>query len=77
MNKKEFYQYIGNVLKSSREKSSITQQEMAVLTGLKQSAISRIESGNGNITIETIYLYMSALEMELNFVFYKNKNFKK
>ncbi len=43
----------------------MTQQQLAAASGIRQSEISRIESGNGNPTLKTIGALARALGAEL------------
>jgi len=45
----------------------MTQQQLAAASGIRQSEISRIESGNGNPTLKTIGALARALGAELRF----------
>ena len=45
----------------------MTQQQLAAASGIRQSEISRIESGNGNPTLKTIGALARALGAELHF----------
>ena len=44
----------------------MTQQQLAAVSGIRQSEISRIESGNGNPTLKTIGALARALGAELH-----------
>ena len=44
----------GSVIRSLRELKGITQQQLAEKTGIDQAAISRIESGRANPTLNTL-----------------------
>ena len=48
-----------------RRARSMTQQQLAAASGIRQSEISRIESGNGNPTLKTIGALARALGAEL------------
>lgn len=55
-----------------RNKLNITQTELEKLTGIKQSSISRFESGNlKNISIEYINKLVKPLGYKINFSFEK------
>ena len=45
---------IATQLKSWRELSRLSQAEVAVLTGLTQAGIAKLEAGTANPTIETL-----------------------
>lgn len=49
-----------------RKKLNLTQKELAEKTGIKQSAISRVESGNQNTTIKTLALIADGLEISVS-----------
>jgi DNA-binding XRE family transcriptional regulator len=49
-----------------RRARSMTQQQLAAASGIRQSEISRIESGNGNPTLKTIGALAHALGAELH-----------
>lgn len=50
----------------ARERSKITQAELAARIGTKQSAISRLEHGAfSNVTVETLKKVADALDMKL------------
>lgn len=48
-----------------RQALHMTQQQLAAASGIRQSATSRIESGNGNPTLKTIGALARALGAEL------------
>ena len=48
-----------------RQALHMTQQQLATASGIRQSEISRIESGNGNPTLKTIGTLAHALGAEL------------
>jgi transcriptional regulator with XRE-family HTH domain len=45
----------------------LTQEELGKLIGVQKAQISKLESGSGNVTIETIVKVISALNAEINF----------
>jgi DNA-binding XRE family transcriptional regulator len=56
---------IGTLLKRAREKSGLTQAEMARLLHTQKSAISRIENHAEDIRLSTLEKYVSALGLSL------------
>ena len=50
----------------TRKKRRITQVQLAKKVGMPQSQIARIESGNHNITIETLSKIAGALDVRVN-----------
>lgn len=59
---------IGKLIASIRTEKKMTQQDVADLTELKRSNISRIESGLYNITFDTLTKIASALGKRIDFV---------
>lgn len=58
---------IGEMLKIARQKTHMTQEELAERTGTKKSYISRIECGKSDIQISTFFkLIESGLGRTLN-----------
>jgi ribosome-binding protein aMBF1 (putative translation factor) len=49
----------------AREAQKLSQSQLAVRLGTKQSAISRIESGRGNPSLNTLLTIARALEVSL------------
>ena len=45
---------IGNLIRDAREKSGLTQQELAIMSGTSRSYISRIENNRSDIEIGTL-----------------------
>ena len=58
------YRLAGQLIARRRE-LRMTQQQLAAASGIHQSEISRIESGNGNPTLKTIGALARALGAEL------------
>jgi transcriptional regulator with XRE-family HTH domain len=46
---------IAEVIKSTRRKARLTQEQLARKTGTKKSYISRIENGKSDIQLSTLY----------------------
>ena len=60
---------IGELLKETRKKSKITQEELALKTGTKKSYISRVENGKSDIQLSTLFrLFEDGLGKSLNLV---------
>ena len=49
-----------------RSQLNLSQRQLAKLVGTRQPAISRLERGDGNITISTLYRIASALDADLD-----------
>lgn len=56
---------MGELLRSRRKALKISQQELASLTGVDQSNLSRIEHGKVPATLETYLRLLSALGLDL------------
>lgn len=52
---------VGGALARARRERGITQYELAQRTGIQQAAISRIENGRGNATLDVIESFAKAL----------------
>ena len=59
------YRLAGQLIARRRE-LRMTQQQLAAASGIHQSEISRIESGNGNPTLKTLGALTDALGVELS-----------
>jgi len=62
------YKIIRQIL-SLRRKKNLTQEQLAKLTGVKQSSIARIESGRHNTSLRLLEKIAEALETELDIRF--------
>jgi len=61
-------QKIGPMLQMARRKSGISQGEVTEKTGIAQSTLSRLESGDSNFRIGTLESYMDARGKKLNLI---------
>lgn len=60
---------IGELIKETRKKSKVTQEELALKTGTKKSYISRVENGKSDIQLSTLFrLFEEGLGKSLNLV---------
>lgn len=59
---------IGEKIKHSRESMGLSQGKLAKISGLAQSSISYIESGNKKPNIETISILAKALDLPVSFL---------
>ena len=57
---------IGIAIRDAREDAGITQTELAARMGVAQSALSRIEAGRANITVEMLSRIANALGAPLS-----------
>lgn len=62
------YQLISQLIEA-RTKKGLTQKQLAVKIGTKQSAIARIESGNTNMSVEFLEKMAQALNSNLEIKF--------
>lgn len=53
---------------AARKKQDISQRDLAKMTGLKQSTISRMEKSIASPRLETFIKIASALKMDLNLI---------
>ena len=61
-------QNIGPLLRFKRRKAGISQCAVAEKSGIAQSTLSHLESGDSNFRIETLEQYVDALGMKLNLI---------
>ena len=60
---------IGELIKETRKKSRITQEELALKIGTKKSYISKVENGKSDIQISTLFrLFEEGLGKSLNII---------
>jgi len=52
-------------LRNARIESGLTQKEVGEIIGISRQAITRIESGNQNVTIETLQKFACALDYSI------------
>ena len=64
----ESRQKIGPLLKMERRKAGISQDEVALKSGITQATISRLESGDLNFRIGTLESYVDALGKKFNLI---------
>lgn len=56
---------LGNIIQRARKQRSMTQTELAALSGLRQELISKIESGHEGTKLSSVYALFAALNLEL------------
>lgn len=64
--KSEMDKVFGSILKDYRLKNSLTQAEIAEKLGISEKYVSRIETGTGGISKETLAKYMNILGISPN-----------
>ena len=56
---------LGQILKSARNQNGLNQYQAGNLVGITQAMVSRIERGESNARIDTIFRLLAALGMEM------------
>lgn len=56
---------LGQILKSARNEKGLNQQQAGNLVGITQAMVSRIETGESNARIDTLFRLLAALGMEM------------
>jgi transcriptional regulator with XRE-family HTH domain len=54
-------------LAERRQEQGLSQTEVAARMGTSQSAVARLESGNGDLRLSTLQRYAAALDAEVGF----------
>jgi len=57
---------LGQILKSVRIEKGLTQHEAGQLVGITQAMVSRIETGESNVRMDTLFRLLAALNMEIH-----------
>lgn len=66
MEGEEFVRLIGENIISNRKKIGMSQIELAIIVGIEDSALRRIEKGRTNPTAKTLLKIAEALEIEVS-----------
>ncbi len=66
MDKDDFLKHLGHNIKTLRESKGISQQKLAADCNFEKSNMSRIEAGNTNPTIYTLYKIALAMDVEIH-----------
>jgi HTH-type transcriptional regulator / antitoxin HipB len=81
--KRESYEFelklelIGNMIKKTRIKRKLTQEQLGKFVGVQKAQISKIENGMSNVTVDTILKVFSALQANVSLsVHLRNKTIK-
>ncbi|WP_078557033.1 helix-turn-helix domain-containing protein [Bacillus alkalicellulosilyticus] len=56
----------GNNVKKYRKLLGLTQEQLAIQTGLHRTYISEVERGLRNVSLENIYILSKALEIKMS-----------
>ncbi len=68
---------LGKMIKTARQESNMTQEELGRLIGVQKAQISKLESSAHSATIDTILKVFKALKAEINFNVKLEDNFVK
>jgi transcriptional regulator with XRE-family HTH domain len=69
MNDANFLINLGERIKKHRIKKNMTQNDLAIECDFEKASMSRIESGQANPTIRTLFKIAKALDIELGQLF--------
>ena len=58
-------EYLTQFLKSARQEKNLSQRALSLKTGIQQTQISRIESGQADLRVSTLVELARALDLEL------------
>ncbi len=56
---------LGQTLKSARSQKGLTQHQAGSLVGITQAMVSRIERGESNARVDTLFRLLAALDLEI------------
>lgn len=71
--KRDKYEYelrmdiLGKMIKATRQKRKLTQEELGKLVGVQKAQISKLENGANSASIDTIIRVFSAMKADINF----------
>ena len=71
VSKSDIYIIFGKILRESRIKSGLTQEQLSEKLGISLKYISRIENGNNGIKTQTLIKYMNILGITPNTLYSK------
>lgn len=61
----ELAQFIGSKIRSTRKLENISQEQLALLTGIDRSYLGRIERGEVSVTVEKLAQIAMVLNVDL------------
>ncbi len=61
----ELAQFIGSKIRSRRKLENISQEQLALLTGIDRSYLGRIERGEVSVTVEKLAQIANVLNVDL------------
>jgi HTH-type transcriptional regulator/antitoxin HipB len=56
---------LGHILRAARRKKGLSQAEAGKSVGIDQATISKIERGESNARVDTLFRLLAALDMEM------------
>ncbi len=65
MDKSDILVKLGDRIKTIRMQKSMTQNDLAIECNFEKASMSRIESGQANLTIHTLYKISRALDVHI------------
>ena len=58
--------HVGEMIKLTRKKRNLTQEQLGALIGVQKAQISKLENNASNVTIDTILRIFNALQADVN-----------
>lgn len=62
----ELAQSIGSLIRNARKQKNISQEQLALMTGIDRSYLGRIERGEVSVTVEKIAQIAHVLNVNIN-----------
>ena len=59
------FENIGSAIRTRRKRLGMTQRDLAEIAGLQRQTISRVEAGNGTVTIATVARIAAVVGLDL------------
>ena len=59
------YERIAAAIRTRRQQLGMTQLDLAEITGLQRQTISRVEAGNGSVTVATVARIAAVVGLDL------------
>ncbi len=59
------FENIGSAIRTRRKRLGMTQLDLAEIAGLQRQTISRVEAGNGTVTIATVARIAAVVGLDL------------
>lgn len=61
-------QAIGSQIRTMRKLKGLTQKELGAKIGVSESQVNRYESGNLNMSVETLYKIADSMDLDLSII---------